>query len=59
MKNFVNFVGVDGHNRAVSMDDVRLLEDDNDHVIITLCDGTQFSVVGTVENILLTQRSHK
>lgn len=62
MSDLISLVGVDGGNRAFHVDDIRLLEDeiqyeDSDGVLhdrakVTLCDGTQLMVNGSVASIL-------
>ena len=59
MEDFVSFTGLDGAAKAVAMLGIRMLEDRSEGpgVTVTLVDGTQFDVVGSVESILLAQRS--
>lgn len=54
---FVSFDGTDGMRRAVHRGEIRLLADEDDgdggtRLAVTLCDGTQFYAVGSVESTL-------
>ncbi len=56
MKKLFLFTGVDHRARAFAIDDVRLLQDadaSGKDTTVTLVDGTQFDVVGSVKEILL------
>lgn len=64
MVNFMVLIGLDGRQRAAPWEAVRLLEDRVDPksddgkwegVTVTLVDGTQYHVIGTVESILAVQ----
>jgi len=65
MSNFVNLVGMDGNHRAMHVDDIRLLVDDDvsegldPRTTVTLVDGTQFGVKGDVTSILKTIESQE
>lgn len=58
---FIRLTGLDGLERAVHAEDIRLLEDleEGKGVKVSLCDGSWFSVVGSVESIFTEQGSLK
>ena len=56
MPKFAYLLGLDARSRLVKTDDIRYAMDreDGHGVDLTLCDGTQFGVSGSVEMLLAT-----
>lgn len=51
MSKFILLLGLDARSRLVKIDDIRYAMDreDGHGVDLTLCDGTQFGVDGSIE----------